>query len=520
MSTAGVQGDAAVDWAIHVCGWPETWLSFPSRQIFVDGDTKAKGDVFVRDRIAGTTYRASVSSDGTPGDVDSSDTAISAMATRWHSARFARNLVPGDTNGMMMCLCGITAIASRSTRSPAGSLCALSSQVVLPVLRSPRSSWPKSIHRCDPRHMSESTGFRVYPPGERPDVEVRVETPGGQARCAPGHRARLGGGRTAAEIAPFRRACGLAWLGAGLFVARLGVTNLNHVVAPKGRMGRLCSACVVACVVLTGCGRGGNQGSASEPSEPERCGGGGRRRRPTTNAFYSLACGGRPDALRTDTVDLVNLGRARGNGVRGYDVRPHYGRHRRLRLHSGCTLHRTGNPHLTPRATPQRRNRALIRVQGDCDVPLTFDAAVRGTRRWMTADPARPAPSSSGWHDPVAQGHGRMSVGAAGAGARLPGQVRPSRNCRWESEASVHRWTRRPEARQDMWLGWSRARINDLYGPYRAGFRPEGSFPAPRSADPEGRAWSIQGATSSATRMTGGPENRSTYRAALAWRDI
>ena len=23
--------------------------------------------------------------------------------------------------------------------------------------------------------MSESTGFRVYPPGERPDVEVRVE---------------------------------------------------------------------------------------------------------------------------------------------------------------------------------------------------------------------------------------------------------------------------------------------------------------------------------------------------------
>jgi len=23
--------------------------------------------------------------------------------------------------------------------------------------------------------MSESTGFRVYPPGERPDVEVRVD---------------------------------------------------------------------------------------------------------------------------------------------------------------------------------------------------------------------------------------------------------------------------------------------------------------------------------------------------------
>ncbi len=30
-------------------------------------------------------------------------------------------------------------------------------------------------HRWNPRCRSESTGFRVYPPGERPDVEVRVE---------------------------------------------------------------------------------------------------------------------------------------------------------------------------------------------------------------------------------------------------------------------------------------------------------------------------------------------------------
>jgi hypothetical protein len=27
----------------------------------------------------------------------------------------------------------------------------------------------------NPRCMSESTGFHVYPPGERPDVEVRVD---------------------------------------------------------------------------------------------------------------------------------------------------------------------------------------------------------------------------------------------------------------------------------------------------------------------------------------------------------
>jgi len=29
--------------------------------------------------------------------------------------------------------------------------------------------------RWNPRPMSDPTGFRVYPPRERPDVEVRVE---------------------------------------------------------------------------------------------------------------------------------------------------------------------------------------------------------------------------------------------------------------------------------------------------------------------------------------------------------
>ena len=31
------------------------------------------------------------------------------------------------------------------------------------------------VYRCDPRCMTESIGFRVYPTGERPDVEVRVD---------------------------------------------------------------------------------------------------------------------------------------------------------------------------------------------------------------------------------------------------------------------------------------------------------------------------------------------------------
>jgi len=65
---------------------------------FVVGDTNGSYDVFVRDRLAGTTDRASVGTSGTQGDSASQQPSISADGrfVAFHSA--ATNLVPGDTN--------------------------------------------------------------------------------------------------------------------------------------------------------------------------------------------------------------------------------------------------------------------------------------------------------------------------------------------------------------------------------------------------------------------------------------
>jgi Tol biopolymer transport system component len=63
-------------------------------------DTNNREDIFVRDLVAGTTVRASVSSAGVQADWDSYDAAMSPDG-RW-IAFFsgATNLVPGDTNGV------------------------------------------------------------------------------------------------------------------------------------------------------------------------------------------------------------------------------------------------------------------------------------------------------------------------------------------------------------------------------------------------------------------------------------
>lgn len=57
-------------------------------------------DVFVRDRPAGRTERVSVSSDGSEGDADSDNPAVSADGRFVAFRSAASNLVPGDTNGM------------------------------------------------------------------------------------------------------------------------------------------------------------------------------------------------------------------------------------------------------------------------------------------------------------------------------------------------------------------------------------------------------------------------------------
>ncbi len=65
----------------------------------VAGDTNGVGDVFLRDRQAGTTERVSVAGDGTQADAASTSTAISADARYVAFSSLATNLVSGDLNG-------------------------------------------------------------------------------------------------------------------------------------------------------------------------------------------------------------------------------------------------------------------------------------------------------------------------------------------------------------------------------------------------------------------------------------
>jgi len=66
----------------------------------VTRDTNAARDVFVRDRVAGTTTRASVAAAGTQANQRSSEPAISADGRYVTFFSDASNLVAGDTDGL------------------------------------------------------------------------------------------------------------------------------------------------------------------------------------------------------------------------------------------------------------------------------------------------------------------------------------------------------------------------------------------------------------------------------------
>jgi Tol biopolymer transport system component len=75
------------------------WVAFVSDAMnLVLGDTNHVTDAFVRDRLAGTTERVSLADDGAEGSSSTTGVAISANG-RWVAlSSFAPNLVPGDTN--------------------------------------------------------------------------------------------------------------------------------------------------------------------------------------------------------------------------------------------------------------------------------------------------------------------------------------------------------------------------------------------------------------------------------------
>ncbi len=66
----------------------------------VSGDTNGFDDVFVHDRVLGTTERVSVHGDGaTQGDANSSHTSITADGRYVSFRSYATNLIDDDTNG-------------------------------------------------------------------------------------------------------------------------------------------------------------------------------------------------------------------------------------------------------------------------------------------------------------------------------------------------------------------------------------------------------------------------------------
>jgi Tol biopolymer transport system component len=92
-----VQGDApSADPAISAGG---RFVAFASDAHLVGGDTGEIGDVFVRDRATGTTHRVSVSSHEIQGNGHSGSPVISADGRYVAFSSAATNLVRGDTNG-------------------------------------------------------------------------------------------------------------------------------------------------------------------------------------------------------------------------------------------------------------------------------------------------------------------------------------------------------------------------------------------------------------------------------------
>ncbi|HEY2387887.1 MAG TPA: hypothetical protein VGK30_13060 [Candidatus Binatia bacterium] len=104
LSTSGLQGGDVHPQlsAGRVISEDGRYVTFRSRAVtLVPGDLNESDDVFVRDRVAGTTELVSVSSDGEQGDSASMDASISADGRYVVFASFAANLVPGDTNNQL-----------------------------------------------------------------------------------------------------------------------------------------------------------------------------------------------------------------------------------------------------------------------------------------------------------------------------------------------------------------------------------------------------------------------------------
>ncbi len=91
---AAMSGNTAVD------GTPPRYVAFVSSSSnLVAGDTNGKSDVFLRDRVAGTTTLVSRGVGGVPADGDSFDVSVSDNGRYVAFSSAASNVVAGDANG-------------------------------------------------------------------------------------------------------------------------------------------------------------------------------------------------------------------------------------------------------------------------------------------------------------------------------------------------------------------------------------------------------------------------------------
>ena len=99
ISTAGEEADAGVSFSPPRLSGDGRLVVFSSpASNLVPGDENEAGDVFLRDRVAGTTERLTVATGGGEPDGGSGSASISADGRMAAFASAATNLVPGDTN--------------------------------------------------------------------------------------------------------------------------------------------------------------------------------------------------------------------------------------------------------------------------------------------------------------------------------------------------------------------------------------------------------------------------------------
>jgi len=100
VNSAGVQGNnESIPSAISADGRYVVFSSIADN--LVDKDTNGSSDVFIHDRLKGTTKRLSVSSAGKEGNNDSESVAISADGRYVAFSSWADNLVAHDNNGVI-----------------------------------------------------------------------------------------------------------------------------------------------------------------------------------------------------------------------------------------------------------------------------------------------------------------------------------------------------------------------------------------------------------------------------------